>query len=216
VIRIAVVDDHPIVRQGLAAALDDEDDFEVVGSAGSAEEAIELVRRVEPDVVLLDLELPGIGGIEAIPRLLAAHAGVRVLVFTAYGAEERVLGALRAGAAGYLLKGAASEDIARSVRTVAAGETVLAPSVASTVVHGLTGTRGTGQLTSREREVLRMIAEGSPNKQIARSLVISERTVKFHVSSLLRKLGAENRAQCVAIAAERGLLDRPGFQSRQR
>ena len=207
-IRIVVIDDHPIVRQGLASALDDEPDFEVVGQAASAEDALDLVSRARPDVVLLDLELSGMGGIEALPRLLQAHPESRVLIFTAYGAEERVLGALRAGAAGYLLKGAAADEIARSVRAVAAGETVLSPRVAATVVHGLGGVRGGGLPTAREREVLRMIAEGSPNKQIARALNISERTVKFHVSSLMRKLGAENRARVVAIAAERGLLDR--------
>lgn len=218
-IRIVVVDDHPIVRQGLAAALNDEPDFDVVGVAGVAEDALELAQRAQPDVVLLDLELPGMGGIEAIPPLLAARPAARVLVFTAYGAEEQVLGALRAGAAGYLLKGAAADEIARAVRTVAGGETVLAPRVASTVVQGLGGRKGLGQLTPREREVLRMIAEGLPSKQIARDLAISERTVKFHASSLLRKLGAENRAQAVALAAERGLLDRalgPGSPRRGR
>lgn len=205
-IRIVVVDDHPIVRQGLAAALDDENDFDVVGQAASAEDAVPLVRHLKPDVVILDLELPGIGGIEAIPHLLSASETARLLVFTAYGAEERVLSALRAGAAGYILKGATTDEIFRSVRTVAAGETILASRVASTLVHELTGAGGAGSLTRREREVLRLVAEGQPNKQIARALMISERTVKFHVSSLLRKFEAENRAQVVAIAASRGIL----------
>jgi DNA-binding NarL/FixJ family response regulator len=206
-IRVAVVDDHPIVRQGLVAALEDEPDFDVVGAAGSAEEAFALVARVQPDVVLLDLELPGIGGVEAIPRLIAANAHGRILVFTAYDTEERVLGALRAGAKGYLLKGATADEIARSVRVVVAGGSALEPRVAARLIDEVSGPRGAGPLTARERQVLQLIAAGHPNKQIARELNISERTVKFHATSLLRKLGAENRAQAVALAAQRGLLE---------
>jgi DNA-binding NarL/FixJ family response regulator len=209
VIRVVVVDDHPVVRQGLVAALEDEADFEVVGAAGSAEEALASVARVRPDVVLLDLELPGIGGIEAIPRLFEANPSGQVLVFTAYDADERVLGALRAGAKGYLLKGATTDEIARAVRVVAAGGSALAPRVAAQLVAEVSGPRGAGPLTAREREVLRLIAAGQPSKQIARELGISERTVKFHSTSLLRKLGAENRAQAVALAAQRGLLESP-------
>jgi DNA-binding NarL/FixJ family response regulator len=197
------------VRQGLVAALDDEPDFEVVGAAGSAEDALALVARQRPDVVLLDLELPGIGGVEAIPRLMDANPGGQVLIFTAYDADERVMGALRAGAKGYLLKGATTDEIARSVRVVAAGGSALAPRVAAKLVAEVSGPRGAGPLTPREREVLRLIAAGLPSKQIARELSISERTVKFHSTSLLRKLGAENRAQAVAVAAERGLLETP-------
>ena len=208
-IRVLVVDDHPIVRQGLIGALEDESDFEVVGSAGSAEEALVLAGRLRPDVLLLDLELPGMGGVEAIPRLAEASPSTRVLVFTAYDTEERVLGAIRSGAKGYLLKGAASAEIARAVRAVAAGGSALEPSIAAKLVAAVRAPGGTGRLTAREREVLRLIAEGLPSKQIARALVISERTVKFHTASLLRKLGADNRAQAVALAAQRGLLDAP-------
>jgi DNA-binding NarL/FixJ family response regulator len=208
-IRVAVVDDHPIVRQGLVAALEDEPDLEVVGAAGSAEEALTLVARHRPDVVLLDLELPEMGGIEAIPHLIEADPAVRVLAFTAYDTEERVHGALRAGAKGYLLKGATAEEIASSIRIVAGGGSALAPRVAAKLVDDLSGLRGAEPLTPREREVLRLIAEGLPTKQIARALSISERTVKFHSTSLLRKLGAENRAQAVALAAQRGLLAAP-------
>jgi DNA-binding NarL/FixJ family response regulator len=207
VIRVAVVDDHPVVRQGLVAALEDEADFEVVGSAASAEEAFSLVERHLPDVVLLDLELPGINGVEAIPRLTELNPDGRVLVFTAYETDERVLGAIRSGAKGYLLKGATADEIARSVRIVAAGGSALAPRIAARLVDEFAGPRGAGRLTAREREVLRLIAQGLPSKQVAQALNISERTVKFHVSSLLRKLGADNRAQAVALAAERGLLE---------
>ena len=211
VILLLFVDDHPIVQQGLIAAREDEADFAVVGAAGSAEEALPLVERLRPDVVLLDLELPGIGGVEAIPRLLeaGAGAGTAVLVFTAYDTDERVLGAIRSGAKGYLLKGAATADIAGAIRTVAAGGSALAPRVAAALVAAVHRPRGAGPLTGREREVLRLVADGLPGKQIARALGISERTVKFHTASLLRKLGADNRAQAVALAAQRGLLDAP-------
>jgi DNA-binding NarL/FixJ family response regulator len=207
VIRIAVVDDHPIVRQGLVAALEDEADFEVVSAAGSAEDVLRSIGRLRPDVVLLDLELPGMSGIEAIPPLLDASPDSRVLVFTAYDTDERVLGAIRAGARGYLLKGATVADIARAIRTVAGGGSALEGPVAAKLAAAVRAPRGAGQLTTREREVLRLIAEGRPAKQIAQVLGISERTAKFHTGSLLRKLGADNRAQAVALAAQRGLLD---------
>lgn len=209
-IRITVIDDHPILRQGLVAALEDEADFAVVGAASSAEEALVLVARLAPDVIVLDLELPGAGGIEAIPRLLAGSPASQILVFTAYDTDELVLGALRAGAKGYLLKGATAGEIAQSVRVVAGGGTALAPRVAARLVTEVSASGGeSGHLTAREREVLRLIADGLPSKQIARELSISERTVKFHAASINRKLGADNRAQAVALAAQRGLLERP-------
>ncbi|HEV8638464.1 MAG TPA: response regulator transcription factor [Chloroflexota bacterium] len=208
-IRIAVVDDHPIVRQGLTAALEDEPDLQVIGAVGSAEEALTLVGRLRPEVVLLDLELPGMGGVEAIPHLIEAGPNTAVLVFTAYDTDERVLGAIRSGAKGYLLKGATTADIARAIRAVAAGGSALEPRVAAKLVAAVRGPRGAGQLTHREREVLSLIADGLPGKQIARALGISERTVKFHTGSILRKLGADNRAQAVALAAQRGLLEPP-------
>jgi DNA-binding NarL/FixJ family response regulator len=151
-IRVLVVDDHPIVRQGLVATLEDEPDFEVVGAAGSAEEALTLVARQRPDVVLLDLELPGIGGVEAIPSLVAASPVSRVLVFTAYDTDERVVNAVRAGAGGYLLKGAAVAEITGAIRTVAAGGTALAPAAAARLASAVRAPRGAGPLTVRERE----------------------------------------------------------------
>lgn len=208
-IRIMVVDDHPVVRQGLTSALEDEPDFEVVGTAGSAEEALVVVRRLQPDIVLLDLELPGMSGVESIPRLVEASPSLRVLVFTAYDTDERVLGAIKAGAKGYLLKGATAADLSRAIRAVAEGGSALEPRVAAKLVAAVGAPRGAGPLTRREREVLQLIAQGLASKQIARALKISERTVKFHTTSLLRKLGAENRAQAVAVAAQRGLLDLP-------
>lgn len=207
-IRIVVVDDHPIVRQGLSAALEDEPDFQVVGAAGSAEEALALIGRLRPDLVLLDLELPGMSGVEAIAPLTEASPQTGVLVFTAYDTDEHVLGAIKAGAKGYLLKGAAVAEIADAIRAVASGGSALAPRVAAKLVAEVRAPRrAAGDLTNREREVLRLIAEGLPGKQIARALRISERTVKFHTASLLRKLGADNRAQAVALAVQRGLLE---------
>jgi DNA-binding NarL/FixJ family response regulator len=202
-----VVDDHPIVRQGLVSVLEDEDDLEVVGAADSAVEALRMVQRLRPDVMLLDLEMPELDGVDAIPQLLAAVPGLGVLVFTAYDTDERVLGAVRAGARGYLLKGASAEEIARGIRTVHSGGSYLEPRVASKLMAEVTSPRrAAGGLSEREREVLRLVAEGLPTKQIARNLSISERTVKFHVTSIFHKLGADNRAQAVALAAQRGLL----------
>jgi len=206
VIRIVVVDDHPVVREGLIASLEDDPEFEVVGAAGSIEEALPLVTARRPDVVLLDLELPGMDGLAGIPVLTAANPDARILVLTAYDTDERVLGAIRGGARGYLLKGAPLGEIARAIRAVHAGETYLEPRIATKVVAELGPGRRAGTLSQREREVLRLIAGGQSNKQIARTLGITERTVKFHVTSVLNKLGAENRAQAVALAGHRGLL----------
>lgn len=209
-IRLVVIDDHPVVRQGLVSALDDEPDFETVGAAGAAEDGIRLVQQHRPDVALLDLELPGMSGLEAISHLLAASPATQLLVFTAYDTDERVLTAIRAGAKGYLLKGASIAEIAAAVRTVAAGGTALTPSVAGKLADAVRAPRGAGPLSTREREVLRLVAQGLPSKQIAGQLSITERTVKFHTASVMRKLGADNRAQAVAIAAQRGLLESTG------
>jgi len=194
VTRIAVVDDHPVVREGLVAALDGKGGLEVAGVFSSAEEAIAAGRRV--DVILLDLELPGMNGLQAIGRLSENAA---VLVLTAYG--EEVEEAIRAGAKGYLLKGASLDEIERAIATLAGGGSYVDPRVASRLVAPTSQ-----RLSDREREVLRLVARGLSNKQIATKLRISERTAKFHVTAILNKLGAENRAQAVAIAAEKRLL----------
>ncbi|HEX3246403.1 MAG TPA: response regulator transcription factor [Chloroflexota bacterium] len=206
-IRTLVVDDHPVVREGLVATLSDEADLEVVGSAASAEEALQLVESLQPDVVLLDLELPGMNGGEAIAGIGASSPATRILVFTAYESDERVIQAIRAGARGYLLKGATVAEITDAIRAVAAGGTALAPAAAAHLASAIRAPRGAGPLTAREREVLGLIAHGLAGKQIANALSITERTVKFHTASLIRKLGAENRAQAVALAAQRGLLE---------
>lgn len=191
-IRIALVDDHPVVREGLVAALKN---FEIAGAFGSAEEL--LAARVDAEVVLLDLELPGMSGIEAIPQIEA-----RVLVLTAYANDEQIDAVLRAGAGGYLLKGASVDEIERAIRAVARGETYLDPRVASRAIALSRAPR----LSNREREVLRLVAAGRSNKEIGAELKVTERTVKFHVTAIFNKLGAENRAQAVAIAHERGLV----------
>jgi DNA-binding NarL/FixJ family response regulator len=205
-IRIIVVDDHPVVREGLVGTLSDEKEFKVVGAVGSAEDALPLVGALRPDVVLLDLELPAQSGLEAIPKLRTARPQSKILILTAYDTDERVIGALQAGAQGYLLKGASLEEIARAIRAVHAGGSYLDPRIAAKVVGALNPHARAAALSDREREVLRLVAGGQANKQIARTLGITERTVKFHVTSILTKLGAENRAQAVALATQRGLL----------
>lgn len=192
--RVVIVDDHPVVREGLVAALDGKNTIEVAGVFSSAEEALSMARA---DVVILDLELPGMSGLEAIGRFSAP-----VLVLTAYGTDEDIERALAAGARGYLLKGAPLDDIERAIAAVARGESYLDPRVAARMIRRDPRQR----LTRREREVLRLVAAGDSNKVIARKLRISERTAKFHVTSIFNKLGAENRAQAVAIAAERHLI----------
>ena len=192
-IRIIVVDDHPVVREGLVAALAKREDFTITAAYGSAEEL--LASRATADVILLDLELPGMSGADVLPQLNAP-----ALVLTAYATDERIDAVLRAGARGYLLKGAALEEIERALRAVARGETYLDPRIASRVAALSRAPR----LSNRERDVLRLLVAGKSNKEIASALHVTERTVKFHVTSIFNKLGAENRAQAVTIAHERG------------
>jgi DNA-binding NarL/FixJ family response regulator len=195
VTRVLIIDDHPIVREGLAAALHGKGDIEVAGGFGSAEEGIAAAARLKPDVVILDLELPGMSGLDAIARFAAP-----VLMLTAYGTADEIERALAAGAKGYLLKGAPLDDIERAIAAVSRGESYLDARVKAQ----LSSRSGRARLTAREREVLRLL--GSSNKEIASALNISERTVKFHVTSIFNKLGAESRAQAVAIAAEQRLV----------
>jgi DNA-binding NarL/FixJ family response regulator len=205
-IRLFVIDDHPVVRAGLVAALEDDEGFQVVGAAASYEEALPLIGSHHPDVILLDLELPGTGGLQAIPQLVEAFPGIRILIFTAYDTDDRVLGAIRSGARGYLLKGAPMQEIGRAIRTVHAGESYLQPRIASKVLAQLDPRKQATALSQRQLEVLRLVAEGQTNRQIAVTLHISERTAKFHVTTLMKKLGADNRAHAVALASERGLI----------
>jgi DNA-binding NarL/FixJ family response regulator len=206
-IRVLIADDHPIVRDGLALILATAADIEVVGEAADGEEALRLVERLHPDVLVLDLAMPGVDGVEAIRRLRANGSGAGILVFTAYDTDDRILAALRAGAAGYLLKGAPREDVFAAIRTVAAGGSLLPPVVATRLLRHVRGDEPEPEdLTPRQSEVLRLLAQGQQNKEIAAALGISERTAKFHVEAVLRRLGAGNRTEAAAIATRRGLL----------
>ncbi len=203
-IRILVADDHPIVRDGLRAVLETQPDFVVVGEAASGPEVLGRVAGLRPDVLLLDLEMPDLDGVQVLQALAERGSPVRVLVFTAYDADAQVVGAVEAGAQGYLLKGAPREEIFRAVRTVAGGGVWIQPQVARKLVRHIRG--NVELLTPREREVLQLMAQGLANRQIGARLGITERTVKLHVSNILGKLGAANRTDAVTLAVQRGLV----------
>jgi DNA-binding NarL/FixJ family response regulator len=211
-IRIAIADDHPVVREGLAAMLETQPDLEVVGQAETGSEAVTLVASREPDVLLLDLEMPELDGVGVLRRLREAGSRTRVIVFTVFDTDDRIIAAVEAGAAGYLLKGAPRAEVFAAVRTVAAGGSLLTPVAASAVLRRVRGeapapaTTAAPTLTPRERSVLEQLARGLGNKQIAATLGISERTVKFHVSAVFAKLGAGNRTEAVTRAAQVGLI----------
>jgi DNA-binding NarL/FixJ family response regulator len=207
-IRILVADDHPVVRDGLIAMLGTQPDFEVVAVAGTGSQAVERTLDFQPDVLLLDLELPELDGAEVLRRLGAAHAANRTLIFTAYDSDERILTAIRLGAQGYILKGAPREEVFNAIRVVAAGGTLLEPLVALKLMREVKrGAKNSGdRLTLREIDVLRSLAQGKTNKEIAQELVVTERTVKFHVSAILAKLGAANRTEAVKKAVQRELI----------
>jgi len=210
VIRVLIADDHAVVRQGLRTFLDLQDDIEVVGEAADGEEAIAAAREHAPDVVLLDLVMPVLDGVAALPRLREAAPEARVIVLTSFGEDERVFTALRGGATGYLLKDVEPAELVRSIRTAHAGQSPLSPAVAARLVdefaHG--GGRGgsADELTPRELEVLRLIARGRSNKRIALELGVAEKTVKTHVSHVLAKLGLSDRTQAALYAVREGIV----------
>ena len=206
-IRILVADDHPMLREGLVAVLATQPDFEVVGEAADGAEAVRLAGSMWPDVILLDLEMPGVDGVEALKQLREAGSGAASLVFTAYDTDERILGALRAGARGYLLKGASRSDIFSAIRTVSSGGSLLEPAVTSRLLESIGGHKERREeLTPREKEVLALLADGLPNREIAGKLFVTERTIKFHVGSILAKLEASNRTEAARIAAREGII----------
>jgi NarL family two-component system response regulator LiaR len=205
-IRILIADDHPIVRDGLSAVLSTQDDFIIVGAAGDGEEVLHRVRTLKPDVLLLDLEMPRLDGVATLHRLAHEAAPVRTIVFTAFDTDDRIVEAVRAGAQGYLLKGAPREELFNAIRIVHAGGSLLQPVIATRLVDRLNQPHEPDGLTPRELEVLALVAQGLPNKEIAARLVITERTAKFHVSSIMGKVGATNRTEMVALANQRGLI----------
>jgi NarL family two-component system response regulator LiaR len=209
-IRVLIADDHAIVRQGLRTFLELQEDIEVVGDAADGEAALAGVQRHEPDVVLMDLVMPNLGGVEAIRRLREVRPETRVLVLTSFLDDEKLFPAVRAGAAGYLLKDIEPAELVRAIRTVADGEALLHPAVAARLMEEFSDSErpvAEEALTAREREVLLAIARGLPNKQIALELGIAEKTVKTHVSSILSKLGLTDRTQAALYAVRAGLIE---------
>ncbi len=202
-IRILVADDHPVVRDGLVAMLGTQPDFAVVGEASNGVEVIQKAQALRPDVILLDLEMPEMDGVETLRQLRAACPNIQAIVFTAFDTDERIVGAVQAGAKGYLLKGVPRNEIFNAIRVVSQGGSLLQPVVASKLLQHISNPE---TLTDREADVLQLLAQGKTNKEIAAALVITERTVKFHISSILSKLGAGNRTEAVTIAAQRGLV----------
>jgi DNA-binding NarL/FixJ family response regulator len=206
-IRVLIADDHAVVREGLRTFLDLQDGIEVVGEAGDGEQAVREAERLRPDVVLVDLVMPKLDGVQTMRALRERVPSARAVVLTSYLDDERLLPAIRAGAAGYLLKNVQPQELARAVRTAAAGEALIDPAVAARLVEALDDGRGdrTEQLTPREREVLALLARGFANKRIAAELGIAEKTVKTHVSNVLAKLGVSDRTQAALYASRLGL-----------
>ncbi|WP_141014168.1 response regulator [Nocardioides sambongensis] len=205
-IRILVVDDHPVVRDGVVGRLAAEPDFEVVGEADNGPEAVRRTAALDPDVVVMDLRMPGGGGVEAVRAMKRRRLRAAVLVLTTYDTDADMVAAIEAGAAGYLLKDAPAQTLVEAVRATAAGETVLSPAVATRLASHVRAPRRSARLSAREREVLVLVARGRPNREIAEELFVSEATVKTHLAHIYDKLGAADRAAAVATAYELGIL----------
>ncbi|MFC5910119.1 response regulator [Streptacidiphilus monticola] len=208
VISLLIVDDHPVVRDGLRGMFESAPGFTVLGEAADGVEAVTRAARLDPDVVLMDLRMPGGGGVDAIRELAGRGVRARVLVLTTYDTDSDTLPAIEAGATGYLLKDAPREELFAAVRAAAEGRTVLSPAVASRLVTAVRRPPAAADetLSAREREVLVMVAKGTPNREIARELFISEATVKTHLTHIYAKLGVKDRAAAVATAYDRGIL----------
>jgi DNA-binding NarL/FixJ family response regulator len=211
---VVIADDQALVRGGFRMILDARDDMEVVGEASDGREAIALVEGLEPDVVLMDVRMPDVDGIEATQRIVASGSSARIVILTTYDADEYVFAALRAGASGFVLKDVRPSELVEGIRIVARGDALLAPSVTRRLLDRFAGTLpetaaappDLGELTDRELEVLRFVALALSNAEIAARLVLTEATVKTHVSSVLRKLGLRDRVQAVVLAYDHGLV----------
>lgn len=202
-IRLLLAEDHPVVREGLERLLANEDDIELVGAVGNGEEAVALAREIRPDVVLMDLSMPVMDGIDATGQIVRAHDGeVRVVVLTSFSAREEIMAALDAGASGYLLKDAEPRELIAGVRAAARGEAPLAPKAAAAVLASRAEERPSESLSDREQDVLRLVAQGLPNKRIARELGISEKTVKAHLTHIFQRIGVSDRTQAAIWARE--------------
>jgi DNA-binding NarL/FixJ family response regulator len=204
-IRVMLVDDHPVVREGLRGMLDAEPDLTVIGEAGSGEEAVALALAERPDVILMDLRMPGLDGAGATEKIMSADIGSRVIVLTTYETDADILRAVEAGAAGYLLKDASRAELAGAIRAATRGETVLAPSVAGRLVRRMRQPAQQG-LSPREIEVLRLVGKGMTNADVGATLHISEATVKTHLLRVFNKLGVSDRTAAVTTAMELGML----------
>jgi len=217
-VRILLADDQPLLRTGFRMVLGAEEDLDIVGEAGDGVDAVELSRRLLPDVVLMDIRMPRMDGVAATRAIVDARLPVRVLILTTFDLDEYVVGALRAGASGFLAKDVPAEDLVTAIRTVAAGEAVVAPRILKRLLDKFAESlpdpaaappKAIGVLTEREREVLVQVARGLSNAEIARALSVSETTIKTHVGHVLTKLGLRDRVQAVVLAYETGLV-RPG------
>ncbi|MER6947542.1 response regulator transcription factor [Nonomuraea sp. NPDC000554] len=204
-IRLLIVDDHPVVRDGLSSMFARDPEFEVLGEASDGAEAVQLAEALRPDVILMDLRMPGMDGVRATRELTERGSDARVLVLTTYDTDSHVLPAIEAGASGYLLKDASRDELLRAVRAAARGESVLAPSVAALLMSRLR-TSAPGPLSQREVEVLQLVAAGATNREAAAKLFITEATIKSHLLNIYAKLGVNDRAAAVTEAFNRGLL----------
>ena len=214
-IRLLLADDHAIVRRGLQLFLKTQPDFELVGEAATGQEVLERVAELEPDIVLMDLHMPVVNGIEATRQIKASHPAVKVIVLTSFSDHDHVLPAVKAGARGYLLKDIEPDELAKSIRQVYAGKVELHPDVAGLLLEQIANPGDSApdrtatpfdELTAREREVLQLIASGLTNREIAEALFITEKTVKTHVSHILGKLGLSDRTQAAILAVKHGMI----------
>jgi DNA-binding NarL/FixJ family response regulator len=209
-IRVLLADDHGVIRDGLGRLISSLEDIELVGTAADGVEAVALAAQLAPDVVVMDLEMPRLDGIEATRQVLADHPRTAVLVLTSFSDRPRILGAIEAGACGYLLKDVAAEEVAEGIRAAARGESPIDPRAARTILTAQAEPDPAQQLSAREGEVLALLVEGLPNKLIARRLEISEKTVKTHLTSIFRTLGVTDRTQAALWAQRSGFTERRG------